>query len=717
MLGTYNLFLVALSLLVATLACYTTLDLAGRIRALDTAGMRRFFWLLGGAAAMGTGVWSMHFIGMLALRMPMEMGYDIRITALSLVIAILSSGFALHIVTSSKLSARRLIVGGVMMGLGIAAMHYTGMAAMRMPLAITYSPWLVVTSIGIAIAASWAALWIAFTLRDSTQQHVLLKRFGAALVMGAAIAGMHYTGMSAAIFRVCAGCQNTSSVNADWLAFVVTATTVFLLAVTLIVSVLDTRLDDRTSQMNDSLEKANRQLLSLATEDTLTGIPNRNAFIEHAESTIARCRVSKRPFTIMFMDMDGFKTINDSLGHVSGDKLLQAFSRHLIRLVRRDDVVARLGGDEFVILLDGTGGRDAIERVARGVLGCMQDDFCIDGVPLRVTASIGIASYPKDGETVEALLRGADRAMYEAKHNGRNTYRFFEPTMSEAAARALQIYRDLGVALERDEISLVFQPKFGMGRNLVGAEALIRWKHPEMGDIPPLEFIAVAEQTGQIMRISDWTIREVCRQVKQWDAAGLAPVKIAINLSPEQLRQPGFVEHVETLLAERGVGSERIMFEITETMAMQDAEIVAGVIDRFQGAGFDIAIDDFGTGYSSMAYLQQFRVKQLKIDRFFTSGLDSKGMEGAAIVLKIIELAHSLGMVVVAEGVETNSQFNKLKELACDEIQGYLMAKPLRPRDFEEFVRGQMKSIEKTDATATAVPSFGAAVKTHGLIA
>jgi diguanylate cyclase len=717
MLSTYNLFLVALSLLVAMLASYTTLDLAARIRVLETTGVRRFFWLLGGAAAMGTGVWSMHFIGMLALRMPMEMGYDIRITALSLVIAILSSGLALHIVTSSELSRRRLIVGGVMMGLGIAAMHYTGMAAMRMPLTVTYTPWLFVTSIGIAISASWAALWITFTLRDSTQHHVLIKRFGAGLVMGVAIAGMHYTGMSAAIFRACAGCRNTNSVNANWLAFVVTATTVFILAVTLIVSVLDTRFDERTSQMNDSLEKANKQLLSLATEDTLTGIPNRNAFMEHAESAIARCRMSKRPFTIMFMDMDGFKTINDSLGHLSGDKLLQAFSRHLIRSVRRDDVVARLGGDEFVMLLDGMGERDAIERVARGVLGRMQDDFCIDGVPLRVTASIGIASYPKDGETVEALLRGADLAMYEAKHKGRNTYRFFETTMSEAAARILQIYRDLGVALERDEISLVFQPKFGMGRELVGAEALIRWRHPEMGDIPPLEFIAVAEQTGQIMRISDWTIREVCRQVKQWDAAGLAPVKIAINLSPEQLRQPDFVEHVQAILTDWAVRPERIMFEITETMAMQDAEIVAVVIHRFQDAGFDIAIDDFGTGYSSMAYLQQFRVKQLKIDRFFTSGLDDEGVEGETIVSKIIELAHSLGMVVVAEGVETSSQFNKLKELDCDEIQGYLMARPLRPRDFEEFVRGQTKSPEKAGAKVAVLPSFVPAVKTRGLLA
>jgi diguanylate cyclase (GGDEF)-like protein len=715
--GSYNPLLVALSLLVAMLASYTTLDLAARIRALEATGLRRLRWLLGGAAAMGTGIWSMHFIGMLALRMPMEMGYDVRITGLSFLIAVLISGFALQVVTSRELGRRRLILGGVLMGLGIAAMHYTGMAAMRMHPALRYAPWLFLASLAVAITASWAALWIAFTLRDSSQHHVLMKRFGAGVLMGLAIAGMHYTGMSAAVFPAGAVCRTANSVTGSSLAFVIGAASLFILALSLIVSVLDTRLDERTSLMNESLERVNKQLLSLATEDTLTGIPNRNAFMEHAASAIDRCRRSDRPFTVMFMDLDGFKTINDSLGHSSGDKLLKAFSHHLIRSVRRDDVVARLGGDEFVILLEGIGEQAEVGPIARGVQLRMQEDFYIDGVPLRVTASIGIARYPRDGETVETLLQGADMAMYEAKQKGRNTYRFFEATMSEAAARTLQIYRDLGLALERGEISLVFQPKFGMERELVGAEALIRWRHPRMGDIPPLDFISIAEKTGQIMQISDWTIREVCRQLKLWDEAGLSPVKIAINLSPEQLRQPEFVEHVRRILSDSDVEPERMMFEITETMAMQDAEMVAGVIHRFQDAGFDIAIDDFGTGYSSMAYLQQFRVKQLKIDRFFTSGLDSNGLEGQTIVSKIIELAHSLGMVVVAEGVETNSQFNKLKELQCDEIQGYLLARPLTPGDFEEFVQGRTKLLPNRSGVATTKTRLPGSLQSERLLA
>jgi diguanylate cyclase len=713
--GSYNLFLVGLSLLVAMLASYTTLHLTARIRVLENSGWRRFNWLLGGATAMGTSIWSMHFIGMLALRTPMEMGYDIRTTAFSLLIAVLISGFALHVVTTRTLSRPRLIVGGVMMGAGIAAMHYTGMAAMHMEPAITYTPGWFLTSIAIAITASWAALWIAFNLSAGRQHHVLRKRLGASLVMGLAIAGMHYAGMNAAVFPAGSICRNMNGVNANWLVLIITVTALFILAVTLIVSMLDTRMDERTSQMNVSLEHANKQLQSLASEDALTGIPNRNAFMDQAEAAMNRCRQSERPLTILFMDLDGFKTINDSLGHSSGDKLLKAFSQHLIRSMRHEDVIARLGGDEFVMLLEGLGERDAVEKVARGVLARMQEDFFIDGVPLRVTASIGIASYPADSDTVDSLLKQADLAMYEAKQKGRNTYRFFERIMSEAAARTQQIYRDLGVALERGQLSLAFQPKFGMNRELVGAEALIRWHHPEMGNIPPLDFIEIAEKTGQIMQISDWTLHEVCRQAQLWDQAGLPPVKIAINLSPEQLRQPHFVEHVRRIVSGASVRPERIMFEITETVAMQDADIVARVIHQFQDAGFDIAIDDFGTGYSSMAYLQQFRVKQLKIDRFFTSGLDTNGTEGRTIVSKIIELAHSLGMVVVAEGVETNSQFDKLKELDCDEIQGYLLAKPLTASDFESFVQGLQRTMPKSEMKAERLRALGVGVNAERL--
>jgi len=691
--GSYNPYMVALSLAVAMLASYTTLDLAARIRLIEGDGIHRIFWESGGAVAMGTGIWSMHFIGMLALRMPVEMAYDARITALSLLIAIVISGFALHLVTGSELCRKRLFAGGVVMGLGVAAVHYVGMTAMQMHPGVRYNPVLVLLSIAIAIVASWAALWIAFTLRDNSQSYVQGKRIGAAAVMGVAIAGMHYTAMTAANFPS-ATISTAGEMDRGGLAFAVTATTLCVLMVSLVASMLNTRFDRQTERMNASLEVANKQLHSLATEDALTGIPNRAGCMESLERAIVRSRETGWRFALMFMDLDGFKTVNDSLGHSAGDMLLKAFSRHLIQSVRREDSVARLGGDEFVVLLEGLGGPDEVERVAKNVLGRMREEFRIGETPLRVTASIGIATYPEDGDTAEALLKSADMAMYDAKQNGRNTYRFFDMAMSRAAARTLEIYGGLSEAIEKQQFSLAFQPKFRADERVAGVEALIRWHHPKMGEIPPLEFIAVAEQTGQIGEICNWVIHEVCRAINRWRDLGLPLVKVAINLSPEQLHQKDYVDRIQAMVEGAGILPEQIMFEITETVAMHDAELTSEVIHRFQRAGFDIAIDDFGTGYSSLAYLQQFRVKQLKIDRFFTLGLDSEGEEGRAIVSKMIELAHSLQMVVVAEGVETSTQLELLRELNCDEVQGFLLARPLSPGDLESFLRRGARVID-----------------------
>ena len=687
--GHYNLYLVAVSLLVATLASYTSIDLAEHIRRMAPRGHKRLFWLLGGATSMGTGIWSMHYIGMLAHRMSMRIGHDIGITGLSLLIAVSASFFALHLATRKQLSQKQMAAGSVIMGIGIAAMHYTGMAALRMRPDISYRPALFSSSIAIAIVASWAVMRIIFTLR-SHSRYLPAKRFGGALIMGAAIAGMHYTGMSATLIRNGSISGAAVGLSTNWVAIAVMGSTLYLLSVTLLVSSLDTRFDLQRRHMSASLKTVNKQLVALETKDLLTGIPNRSSFVEHAEEAIRRWLDCTGQFTIMFIDMDGFKSINDSLGRSTGDKLLKAFSQELMKCVRRDDMVARLGGDEFAILLEGIASSQEADRLAAEILQRIESDFDIDECCVHVTASIGIATFPQDGRTVEELLESADLAMYDAKQHGRNTYRRFNLAMSEAANRALQIRRGLGEALINGQISLAFQPQFGgVAQELVGAEALIRWNHPKFGGITPLELIAVAERSGQMMELCDWTVTEVCVHTKRWDAAGLPPVKMSINLSPQQLRQPLYVEHVRAKISAAKVDPARIMFEITETVAMQNLDLTASVIHQFQDAGFDIAIDDFGTGYSSMAYLQLFRVKQLKIDRFFTAGLDSHGEEGSAIVAAMIQLGHSLQMVVVAEGVETVSQLNKLSELHCDGLQGFLLAKPLHAADFEAFLGKQ----------------------------
>jgi diguanylate cyclase len=676
--GTYNLWLVALSLVVATLASYTALDLSGRIFQLTQTRLRRA-WLAGGAVAMGVGIWSMHFIGVLAFSLPIPLGYDLDITAGSLAIAVLVSYFALYVITRKKLTLRRLVTGGILMGFGIAGMHYTGDAAMRMQPAIQYDPMLFVVSIVIAVVASNAALWIAHALSDVDQRHVIAKRVGAAFVMGIAITGMHYTGDAAASYPLGSICGAANGIDARWLATTITLFTFAILIVTLMLS----RFDARTTFLAGSVSQLNGQIVRMATFDTLTDLPNRRTLTERIEHAIQAARRNQTLFAVLFMDLDGFKTINDSLGHTVGDEVLKAFAQRLLHCVRGGDTVARLGGDEFVVLLEHIASPDDAGHMAESVLERMRKGVWADSQPLQVMPSIGIALFPQDGETADVLLKHADAAMYEAKRSGRSTYRFFETAMNEAATRTLQIQHALHEALGAGYFALHFQPKFrGDNSELAGAEALLRLNHPEVGDLPPLEFIPIAERSGQIVQIGYWVARETCRQIRRWEAGGLPAIKVAINLSPRQLAQPDLVATMLDIVRSEQVACDRIMFEITETVAMQDAPRIIGMIGAFHAAGFEIAIDDFGTGYSSLAYLQRFRVKQLKIDRFFTNGLDAHGQEGSAIVSAIIALAHSLEMDVVAEGVETTSQFDKLKGLLCDEMQGFLLGRPLTAEAF-----------------------------------
>ncbi|AXL49981.1 diguanylate phosphodiesterase [Paraburkholderia caffeinilytica] len=685
MQSSYNFWLVAISFAVAALASYTALDLTGRIFLLASA-RQRHAWRLGGAAALGVGIWSMHFVAMLAFSLPIPLGYDFSTTAYSLGLAIGASYLALIVTTQARLTPLRLIAGGVLMGFGIAGMHYTGMAAMQMEPGIHYQPAWFAASLAIAIGASTAALWMARALSNDGEHHVLRKRFIAALVMGVAISGMHYAGMAAAEFPAGAVCGAAKGVNAAWLATSVILFTFAILIVTLILS----RFDARTSFLVSAVSKLNGQIVRLATLDTLTGLPNRSTLTERIDRAIHSARRRRSLFAILFMDLDGFKTINDSLGHSAGDEVLSAFAQRLLQCVRASDTVARLGGDEFVVLSENLASREDAGTMAEDVLDRMRQGVWADSQPLQVMPSIGIALFPYDGDTVETLLKHADAAMYEAKRAGRGTYRFFEQSMKEAAMRTLQIQSALHEALTTGHFSLHFQPKFhGSGDSLAGAEALIRLHHPQLGTLTPLEFIPIAERSGQIVQIGYWVLRETCRQIRRWVEQGLPLMKVAINLSPRQLSQPNLVATMLDIVQAEGVQCAQIMFEITETVAMQDAPKTIEMIREFQASGFEIAIDDFGTGYSSLAYLQRFRVKQLKIDRFFTNGLDEHGPEGSAIVSAIIALAHSLDMDVVAEGVETESQLGKLKSMMCDEMQGFLLGKPLTADDFGEMLRAR----------------------------
>ena len=497
MTGTYSQSLVVFSLLVAILASYTALDMAGRLA--STQGRVARWWLAGGAAAMGLGIWSMHFIGMLAFHLPIPVGYDLGITLFSLAVSVGASAYALWLVSRPALPWTRLCAGAVLMGLGIAAMHYLGMAALQMQPGIEYDPFWFTLSLLIAVVAAGAALWIAFRLRLE-QRRALLLRGMASVVMGLAIVGMHYTGMAAANFpagSIC-GAVMDAGLDSKWLAVLVIVTTLATLGIALLASVFDRQMRTRTGLLADSLAHANEKLLQAALHDPLTQLPNRMLLQDRIEQAIEKAQRRQFSFAVMFCDLDGFKAINDAYGHQLGDKLLIQMSERVSALLRSHDTFARLGGDEFVIVFQVDDPEDAAV-VAERIIACVAEPFLIDALELQVTASLGIALYPADATDERALMAHADAAMYHTKDSGRNGYTFFTESMHVSANRQLKLLQELRRAIQRDELVLHYQPKFpANGQALIGAEALVRWQHPELGLLSPDNFIPVDRKSTRL---------------------------------------------------------------------------------------------------------------------------------------------------------------------------------------------------------------------------
>lgn len=672
--GTYSSALVLISLCVAILASYTALELTGRIA--TAKGRAVHLWM-----GVGIGVWSMHFIGMLAFSLPIALGYDIGLTALSLLIAVLSSGFALWLVSQPSMPRLQLAFGALIMGTGIACMHYVGMAALRMLPGIDYDPALFGASLAIAVGASAAALWIAFRLRQHTP-YVRQIRGLAAMVMGVAIVGMHYTGMAAANFPEGSFCGALSDgLQGDGLAYLVLITTLAVLAVVLLTSVLDARLEARTAALAHSLTLANQELTQLALHDTLTGLPNRTLLSDRIEQAIGKVAEQGGCFALMFIDLDGFKPVNDAFGHHVGDLLLKAVAARLRGHLHSQDTLARIGGDEFVLLVELQEPEDAMDVAAKQV-NLVSRAFRVAEHDLQLTASLGIVLYPGNGQDQLELLRNADAAMYHAKSAGKNGYSFFDASMNSNARQQLQLLQDLRTALEQGQFRLHYQPKFAAQACLpIGAEALLRWEHPQHGLMLPDRFIGLAEKTGLIIPIGEWVLGEACRQMRQWLEQGHSQWRMAVNLSAIQFCHAGLVDSVARALQENGLPANRLTLEITETTAMHDADASLAVLQRLSDMGVDLSIDDFGTGYSSLMYLKRLPANELKIDRGFVRDLEQDS-DDAAIVSAIVALGQALGLRIVAEGVETDRQQDFLTRLGCDSLQGYLLGQPVPAEQF-----------------------------------
>ena len=819
--------LVALSILIAALASYTTFGFSDVL--LASTGRRRRLWLAGGALSMGFGIWSMHYLGMLAFHVPVQVAYYVPLVVVSLAAGVFASGAALLSVVEQPRSPWRLALGSLFMGCGIVIMHYTGMASMRMQAAPQYDMRLVVLSVLVAVAASAIAIRIAIDIRSVSQNRTLARAVGAT-VMGLGIATVHYIGMLAVHFTGMSqpmddhwtvGSPTLSAIGVAGTAALVLAAALIstsidryllqeqalkagildelqdahalraaivdsaLLAIistdrngiiqsvnhaaeemlgysamellgkmslidlhdpteieeqairlsvqlkygipadleAITTSTGDQKLDEREwtyirkgggrlpvrlsvsplrgldrkpggedrgflviAQDITAQKSAEHSVRHLALHDPLTGLPNRALLEEQIVRSLALAGRHKLQVALAVVDLDRFKYINDTLGRQAGDEILLTLSRRLSDTVRASDMVVRLGSDEFVILMPGIEHpRQSTEAMQR-VLQALAEPILFEGQDLYVTPSVGISSFPGDGHDLNTLLRKADRAMYKAKSRGRNSVAVFSSEFEKEASSLLAMDSALRRAIKRNEFFLVYQPIFEIltGR-ISGVEALIRWQQPDGSVLSPAGFIPLAEETGLILKIGDWVLRTACAQAGMFSRAAGVPLRMAVNISPCQFREPELLTTVRETIESTGIAPSQLELEITEGVLLDDSDEAEETILRIRNMGVQIAMDDFGTGYSSLGYLKRFPIDRLKIDRSFVTGMEST-QNDLALTAAVIKMGHSVNAKVTAEGVETALQWQYLCEQGCDDAQGFHLARPMRAEQLVEYL-------------------------------
>lgn len=663
--------LIAISYLVAFIASFVALDSAGKIPL--SSRKAALFWRIAGGVTLGIGIWSMHFIGMLSMQMPMMMSYDLWLTLASLGVAVVASATALNIaVAGKKLSPFRLIFATAILSAGVVSMHYIGMAALMLDGSIIWDRRLVGLSVVIAVVASGTALWLAFRLRDK-RKGVFIDRIIAAFVMAAAICAMHYTGMSAAQFQEMAHTL-PGGIGELGLSIWVSVTTLCLLGVMLIISLIDSH--RRTSRLTDNLHQLNRQLELQARFDALTGLANRHQMDLRMQDCLRSALLSKKPFAVIFLNVDHFKRVNDTWGHSVGDELLIAVAQRITARLTREMTLARLGGDAFILLVPECDD-DRLNALVTALLEDVRRPLSICGHTLSTTISAGVSLYPQDGETLHELKLKADAALHRVKEEGRNGWAIYRAEMSTAIPAKPGFLQELSQALERDQFELWYQPTWHAGdKTIHGFEALLRWRHPELGVVLPNLFIPSLEQTGLIIPVGNWAIEAACRQLHFWTEQGFSQWTLSLNLSPIQFEQPDIFQIVSSMLEKYSLSPSRLILEVTESTALKNLDRSIELLNAFNHAGIVVSIDDFGTGYSNLLMLSVLPAKELKIDRsFVTSMLENE--KSYKLVETIISIARTMEMNVVAEGIETEEQQAVLTRLGCDYLQGYLFSRPL----------------------------------------
>jgi diguanylate cyclase len=772
----HDLRLVGLAALICALASFTAISLLHHVR--RSSGHMRLVWLAISATSTGFGIWATHFIAMLAFSPGIPSAYDIVITLASLLAAIFLTGAGLAIAVASA-SVANACLGGAVVGGGIAAMHYTGMAAFEIQGRIIWDPTLVVASILLGGLIGAAALWIG--LRDASFK----QRAYGALLLTAAICSHHFTAMGAASLVPDPSIQlSDMALPTGLFAFAVACASLIVIVLALTGVAIEMRdrrrgelesermrglanaaveglvicRDETIVAVNSSFaaligrpaeelagmaleacipdemtrhslfdrqnhpiegalvnhdgartpaefihrpidfegklhraiairdlsarKRAEEHIHYLAHHDALTGLPNRNSFNRKLDHEIEAAGRNGQRLAVLCLDLDRFKDVNDLFGHAAGDRVLQTFAKRVSALVDENQMMARLSGDEFAIVVPGLPNPSAAGRLAEAILEVLQSGSEAADAPIGT--SIGIAIFPDDAADRQALLSHADAALYRAKQEGRGTYRFFEASLGAAIRDRRLIEHDLRNAIARGELSLVYQPQKNiLTGEMVGLEALVRWTHPTRGMIPPAEFIPLAEDTGIILPLGEWVLRNACREAATWTQ----PLTVAVNVSAIQIHNANFAHVVHEILFETGLTPGRLELEITETALVRDLNRALATLRRIKMLGVRIAMDDFGTGYSSLSNLRAFPFDKIKIDRSFITSVNVND-QAAAIVRSVLGLGRALSLPVLAEGVETAAELKFLETELCNEAQGYLLGKPAQIETFQHLIHG-----------------------------
>lgn len=675
--------LVMLSYLIATAGSLSTLTILTHLDRVSRRAMRVAWGAVGGLCLAG-GIWSMHFIGMLAFQAPVAIHYDLPITLLSLLVALAAALLALYFMSRPPGRLGRQLLVATIIGLGIAAMHYSGMAAIRSQAQAYYHGGLVALSIVIAIGASFVALLLAEYVRQRPQPGRQWLKHSAALVLGAAITSMHFTGMAAMTLVVPPGThlQLRSADNSLELVLFVASITLLIIVASLVAAWVGRKLEDkerdlqRVNALLVQLDQAKASLEQAAHFDPLTDLLNRRGFNRVFSAALDEHQVTGRSLAVMFLDIDHFKRINDTLGHDAGDELLRVVALRIRGALRGRDLVARFGGDEFCVVasLDSPSNPQIL---AQRLLEQMKEPISLAGRMVTMTTSIGISLYPQDGTSSEELLKHADLALYQSKGSGRNVSHFFNPYLKQKASLELQLEEDLRRALKEDDaLQLYYQPIINLhSGGLSKLEALVRWQHPQHGLLTPDRFIAIAEANGFIDQLDDWVLRRACSDMRDLHTLGYE-LKVAVNCSPLNLANDELPGRVARILEQTRCPASRLYLEVTESALLSNINRAIDLLESIRRLGVGLAIDDFGTGYSSLAYLRRLPLDVLKVDRSFIQDIATSSQD-REIVHAIIAMAHAMHLQVVAEGVETVEQLGFLRQHGCDLVQGYLFSQPL----------------------------------------